>query len=738
MTNTVLSNTSLGCGCAACQAAAQAAEKAALSSDYTGKATATLAEAASLMSGYKWGTSTTGTTLTYKFFDSLPSYYSTSATESHNFQSFNSQMRAATDRILDQIETFTSIKFVEATGATTQLGFAQASLTPGVGAWAYYPSSNSMGGDVWTNNIYANTQTPAEGNYGFYTLMHEIGHALGLQHTFTAGLTGDEASSRYSVMAYDWSPYFSSSYMVYDIAALQKLYGANMTYHTGNDVYVTNSTLAYTIWDAGGNDTLSAEAQKSNVTLDLREGEYSTVGLTRNIGIAFGAIIENAIGGTGNDTLIGNAANNALTGGDGNDIFVASKGVDSILGGNGVDMLVFDDILSAFSLYKIDSLTLGIEAKTGVYSTTTANSIERFMFGVTEYSFASLSAIASTVLPEEHLDSISFSVLSTISAKGKATAVWTSMTSSVETETFYTADQFRYADHTNILKTARSNDSGQDTLTISTLSGMENYTKGLSISSVGTVEHLILNNVSNLTIKDTVTTHGISVDVIGGLSAAIDTGTKDDHIHIISGAIGKQSASYSVNTGSGNDVIVIEGSSSAIKTSISAGDGDDTVTLTLLKGTTTVRGGEGNDIIHGGSGNDVIYGDNGNDVLYGHGGSDTLYGGSGADTFVFDRLVKNERDTAADFNAKEDTIDISALLTHYDPLTNAINEFVSTSYNRKTGATFLSVDVDGKHGAAGFEVVAQVNGLRGHTIDELISSHHIVVAKRVSYRASKT
>lgn len=56
--------------------------------------------------------------------------------------------------------------------------------------------------------------------------------------------------------------------------------------------------------------------------IDLHDGSFSNMGgFTGNISIAFGAIIENAIGGSGSDTLTGNSASNALTGGAGADTF---------------------------------------------------------------------------------------------------------------------------------------------------------------------------------------------------------------------------------------------------------------------------------------------------------------------------------------------------------------------------------------------------------------------------------
>ena len=73
---------------------------------------------------------------------------------------------------------------------------------------------------------------------------------------------------------------------------------------------------------------------------------------------------------------------------------------------------------------------------------------------------------------------------------------------------------------------------------------------------------------------------------------------------------------------------------------ISAGDGDDVVTITGDPFASFIEGGTGNDLITGGAGNDtcsggagkdILYGGVGNDRLNGNGGSDQIHGQDGAD-----------------------------------------------------------------------------------------------------------
>ena len=86
----------------------------------------------------------------------------------------------------------------------------------------------------------------------------------------------------------------SDHLMLYDIAALQARWGANMSYHTGNDVYTGPNGNIQCIWDAGGTDTVDASAKGQAVTIDLHDGGFSSLGALNNFSIAFGAVIENA------------------------------------------------------------------------------------------------------------------------------------------------------------------------------------------------------------------------------------------------------------------------------------------------------------------------------------------------------------------------------------------------------------------------------------------------------------
>ncbi|KJB91914.1 DUF4214 domain-containing protein [Skermanella aerolata] len=163
----------------------------------------------------------------------------------------------------------------------------------------------------------------------------------------------------------------ASTPMLYDIKAVQHLYGANTAAATGNDTYVFDSFSVQfrSFWDAAGSDTFDASRHANAVTINLNPGSFSTISTPfkngawavdgyqysqalDNVSIAYGTIIENAVGGSGNDTITGNAVCNTLTGNagadrlhglDGDDYLIGGQGDDTLDGGNGFDIAMFGD-----------------------------------------------------------------------------------------------------------------------------------------------------------------------------------------------------------------------------------------------------------------------------------------------------------------------------------------------------------------------------------------------------------
>jgi Ca2+-binding RTX toxin-like protein len=177
--------------------------------------------------------------------------------------------------------------------------------------------------------------------------------------------------------------------------------------------------------------------------------------------------------------------------------------------------------------------------------------------------------------------------------------------------------------------------------------------------------------------------------------------------------------------------------------SLTGGNGDDvlygdagTDTRWGSAGTDTLYGGDGNDNVNGEDGNDTLYGQagndtlkggNGNDVLFAGAGDNDLYGEAGADTFVFEAATAFDTvDDIFDFNTTDgDIIDIVDLLTEYDPLTEALTDFVQITTS--ASHSNLAVDVDG--GGNNFVHFAQIRNVTGLTDeDALVASGNLLAA----------
>ena len=233
----------------------------------------------------------------------------------------------------------------------------------------YFPSNVPSGGDIWLNPA----ALSGGGVLAVGTMLAAIGTALGISGPNRGSLgsvlpTGED-SVRYSITSYDAFPGYTNSSvnfypttpMLYDIAAIQYLYGANGSYHAGNDTYDFYQGQSYfqTIWDADGNDTITWNATNEGATINLNSGAWSDLGNAlsfydqfgsyisatpdiannRTVAIAYGVIIENAKGGGAADVLIGNDLGNILVGGGSADILTGNAGDDILDGGSGDDTL---------------------------------------------------------------------------------------------------------------------------------------------------------------------------------------------------------------------------------------------------------------------------------------------------------------------------------------------------------------------------------------------------------------
>jgi serralysin len=295
------------------------------------------------------------------------------------------------------------------------------------GTWAavqVFPQASSSATGVWNIDrlfsLFSQSQLQS-GGAGYNIFVHEIGHGLGLSHPHgTLQLTneavfpgvddpldpGDFGYNNliYTILSYNYGQYVASvpqygwpiTPMAFDIAAVQFLYGPNTTYHAGSDTYVLpDVNVAGTgwrcIWDTGGIDTIRYDGTL-DATIDLRPatlvfgdpiagGAISRAGGTfGGFTIANGVVIENAVGGKGNDKLIGNSADNFLDGGAGD---------DSLDGGAGDDTAFFSGPRAAYTVSDLG----GSLSVVGPIGSDTLISIEHLQFSdgtVTPYDYAVL------------------------------------------------------------------------------------------------------------------------------------------------------------------------------------------------------------------------------------------------------------------------------------------------------------------------------------------------------------
>jgi len=324
-----------------------------------------------------WSLRGTGATITYGFRAS-PAPYTVQGHNVGTFSQVSPAEMAAVQQILQEWGDVANVTFQQVNpggytdNATILIG-NYADPNDGAGAFAFFPgstASTAAEGDLWLNlSGGVSTSSVPVGSFSYFAIMHELGHALGLSHpgdynaapgqtiTYANNAQFVQDTEQNTVMSYfggaltgELPGGFATGYtpMLFDIYELQQLYGANATTRAGDTIYGFGSTAgslyafsttsipAYCIWDAGGTDTLDCSAYGAGQVINLNQGTYSNIGGGQaNISIAIGAVIENAKGGFGNDTILGNDANNALSGSFGNDTIDGGLGFDTaIFSGN--------------------------------------------------------------------------------------------------------------------------------------------------------------------------------------------------------------------------------------------------------------------------------------------------------------------------------------------------------------------------------------------------------------------
>jgi serralysin len=342
---------------------------------------ATAAAAAALLSGLRWGESGRPVTLTYSFSSGASVYPAGTEAFAASLGAFGSADQALVRQVLAAIEAVCAIEFVEVADTPAGHGVLRFGYSDQVGAmglrgYAFLPSPNDIGGDVWLDTAIAGAEWA---DYRPGLLLHEVLHALGLQHPDEAAqpLPAELDVIANTVMSESVVPgsvagalsRHPATPMPLDIAALQALYGA-ATLAEGDTVYALDAPTFQgfaALWDSGGVDTLDATTCLQGVRIDLAADARSDIGQQvqafdyvpggyvfsvwqETFAIAPGAQIENVRGSAFDDAIAGNALDNLLQGGGGDDRFLASAGTDRIEGGAGSDTLVFAGLRAEYTL----------------------------------------------------------------------------------------------------------------------------------------------------------------------------------------------------------------------------------------------------------------------------------------------------------------------------------------------------------------------------------------------------
>ncbi|MGQ3077799.1 MAG: M10 family metallopeptidase C-terminal domain-containing protein [Allorhizobium sp.] len=491
-------------------------------------------------------------------------------------------------------------------------------------AHAYFPDV----GTVWFNSTYDasfgtdDLVTPQVGAHGFATFVHEIGHAIGLEHMgdydgVAARPSSYQDSTVYSIMSYfgpswgfgrangeglvawaDWvgadnKLYSPQTPMMNDIMAMQSIYGADTTTRIEDTIYgfsanVTGEAAAIfdfnqnrnpilCIWDADGNDTLNLSGWGSASVVNLAPGSFSSGNsMTLNISIARGAWIENAITGAGNDRLTGNILANRLEGGAGNDvisglggddILLAAAGDDSLLGGDGHDILdggTGNDQMSGGA----GDDTYFVDSAKDVITEAVNGGIDLVRVTASSYT---LSAYVDNL---EYIGSAAFKGIGSADANTRTGGIG--------------ADVLDGAAGNDRLYGGLGNDSLVGGIGNDLLDGEDGVDK--MAGGVGNDSYHVDN-------AGDVVTELVSAgtDTVFTTLAAYTLGAHVENLTFDgTGAF----------TGTGNTLANV----------LTGGDGDDV--LSGLDGNDWLSGGEGNDTLIGGTGADTIDGGNGDDFVY--------------------------------------------------------------------------------------------------------------------------
>ncbi len=674
-----------------------------------------------------------GSVITYNF----PAGIAASAAESYGFSQATANQQAMVDYWMNAWDGVVGAAIVRV-GNDTAANITVANSAAPDYAYSYYPGETA-GTGVFLNPAYGNNSgtnnlvNPSLGDWGGMAIGHEIGHALGLSHpgayngatpTYERNAVYKQDSQQYTIMSYftaaktgsDWiasdgKVHYAQTPMLNDIMALQALYGVDASTRNTDTVYGFNSTLTGSvfdfaanahpvlcIYDAGGNDTLDLSGFASASRISLLAGSFSNCdAMTNNISIARNVSIENAVGGSGNDILIGNAAANVLDG---------RGGIDSMSGGLGNDTYVVDNLRDQI----VELAGQGSDTVISAISLTLGVNLENLVLSGSADINASGNALANSLLGNAGNNVLNGMAGADAMAGGQGndTYIVDNLLDSVieqadaGTDTVYSSVSYTLGanvENLSLLGGAAANINGNELDNILIGNGAGNIIDGgagndLMIGGIGndiyrldnagdSVVEKVGQGVDTIVagfsmrlgdnIENLILTGNAAINGTGNALANALTGNAADNLldggagaDTLSGGAGNDT--YSIDNPYDKVVELLNQGTDSVFSSVSCtlAANVENLTLTGLAMTNGTGNGLANTLL-GNAATNILNGGAGNDILIGGEGADRLTGGIGADIFRYlglsDSLVGAARDVIYDFSASQgDRIDLSQLL----------------------------------------------------------------------------
>lgn len=290
-------------------------------------------------------------TVTYSFSQSLPDYLvSADLVEfaALNFTPLNPAMEAAARSTLDAWAEVSGINFEEVDSSIGgEIRWSALDFDDAAG-FAYYPERTAedpsvhtdYSGDIYISSAFSYNLAPVSGGYGYFTFLHEIGHAIGLKHPFDEPVVPPSFdSTSHTVMSYTFGDVFYPSTLGWlDIHAAQYLYGVPGSGSHGNTAWGSETAESYIAPDS----ITRYLANDGDDFVIMGAGDDIVLGLGGSDTVSGGAGSDLLYGGADADSLYGGSDNDTLSGGLGDDTLSGGDGADVLSGGSGADLARFD------------------------------------------------------------------------------------------------------------------------------------------------------------------------------------------------------------------------------------------------------------------------------------------------------------------------------------------------------------------------------------------------------------